>query len=268
VSWPERPSDPVVRPLPLPGGALALTDEGEGPAVLAIHGLPGSRFDFRYLAPAAPRTRFLRVDLPGFGESPGESCGPTADAHAAVLTEALDAIGVGEVALLAHSFGAGLAAHLAHRLGDRARGLAVLAPAGLRPHNVLRHQRTVRALGAAARTPGLGWGVGHALIPAYRAVGFKRASAAEARRTFAVVGGWDWAGTREVAAALGARRLPALVTYAEDDPIVEQPRMQAWADTLGVAPLAFPTGGHTVQKTRATEIGAALMAWLDGLPSS
>lgn len=268
MSWPERPSDPDVQRLALPSGALAFTDEGEGTTVLAIHGLPGSRFDFRYLAPATPRSRFLRVDLPGFGDSPADSCGPTAAAHAALLVEALDALDVGGVALLAHSFGAGIAAHLAHQLGDRARGLALLAPAGMHPHNVLRHQRAVRALGAAARAPGLGWGVGHALVPAYRAIGFKRASAAEARRTFAVVGGWDWGATQQVAAELRARGLPALVAYAADDPIVEAPRMHAWAEALGSEPLTFASGGHTVQKTCATEIGAALMPWLERLPVS
>ena len=138
--------------------------------------------------------------------------------------------------ILAHSFGAGIAAHLAHDLGPLARGLAVLAPAGLVPHSLLRYRRVVRAIGRAARTPGLGWTVGHMLVPPYRAVGFRHASAAEARRTFSVVGAWDYASTRHVASALGVR------------------------------PLTFPTGGHTLQKTRASEIGGALCAWLDGLP--
>ena len=184
-----------------------------------------------------------------------------------MLTGVLDALAIGRVSLLAHSFGAGIAARLADRLGRRARGLAVLAPAGLRPHNLLRHQRTVRAIGAAARTPGLGWAVGHALIPAYRAAGFRRATAAEARQTFAVVGGWDWGETRQATARLAAAGLPALVAFADDDPIVERDHMVDWAAQLGVPPLRFATGGHGVQKTRATEIGAALDAWLGQLPA-
>ncbi len=234
--------------------------------MLAIHGLPGSRFDFRWLAPALPGVRLVRVDLPGFGQTPASLAGPAIDEQTAYLKEVLDALGVVRPVILAHSFGAGIAAHLAHDLGPLARGLAVLAPAGLVPHSLLRYRRVVRAIGRAARTPGIGWTVGHMLVPPYRAVGFRHASAAEARRTFSVVGAWDYASTRHVASALGARKLPGLVAMAQDDPIVEPPCMQAWAHALGVRPLTFPTGGHTLQKTRASEIGGALCAWLDGLP--
>lgn len=265
MSHPERPSDPPVRRAELPTGTAVWTDEGSGPAVFAVHGMPGSRFDFRWLAPALSGFRVVRAELPGFGAAPVGGVGPGAAAIAAHLVCVMDAADVGRAVVLAHSFGAGLSAHLAEALGDRARGLALLAPAGLRPHSHLKHRRTLRALGMGARTPGLGWAVGHALIPPYRAVGFKRATAAEARRTFAVVGGWDWAGTRAVADGLRARGLPALVALAADDPIVEVPRARLWAEHLGVDPVVYETGGHGIQKTRADEFAAAFRAWEAGL---
>lgn len=268
MTWPDRPSDPPVRHLDLPRGPAAITDEGTGPAVFAIHGLPGSRFDFRWLAPALPGVRFLRADLPGFGQTPAALAGPTFADQTAYLKAVLDVLGIDRVVLLAHSFGAGIAAHLAEDLGPRARGLAVLAPAGLVPHSMLRYQGVVGAVARAARTPWLGWAVGHLLVPPYRAVGFRRAGAVETRRTLSIVGAWDYASTCRAAAALGARKLPGLVALAEDDPIVEPPCMRAWAEALDVAPLAFPTGGHILQKTRASEIGGAVREWLDGLPPS
>lgn len=39
---PERPSDPDVRTAQLPGGSFTWTDEGQGPVLVAVHGLPGS----------------------------------------------------------------------------------------------------------------------------------------------------------------------------------------------------------------------------------
>ena len=44
---PERPSDPERRKGKAAGGVFTYTDEGAGPAVVAIHGLPGSARDFR-----------------------------------------------------------------------------------------------------------------------------------------------------------------------------------------------------------------------------
>ena len=50
---------------------LAYTDEGTGPVVLAIHGCPGSVRDWRWLGhPLASHFRLIRLDLPGFGETP------------------------------------------------------------------------------------------------------------------------------------------------------------------------------------------------------
>jgi pimeloyl-ACP methyl ester carboxylesterase len=256
-----------VRRAELPDGTAVWTDEGSGPAVFAVHGMPGSRFDFRWLAPALAGFRVVRAEQPGFGAAPVAGVAPHAAAIAAHLVAVMDAAGVDRAILLAHSFGAGVSAHLAEALGERARGMALLAPAGLRPHSHLKHRRTLRAIGAGARTPALGWAVGHALIPPYRAVGFKRATAAEARRTFAVVGGWDWAGTRAAATRLRERGLPTLVALAADDPIVEVPRARLWAEHLGVDPIVYETGGHNLQKTRAVEFADALRAWHADLPA-
>ena len=268
MSWPDRASDPPVRSASIPTGTATWTEEGDGPTVVAIHGLPGSRYDFRWLAPALPDFRWIRTEQPGFGDAPTGRVGPEVGDLIAHLSEVLDAAQVQQAVLVAHSFGAAVAAHLAEALGARVQGLALLAPAGLRPHSLLRHQRTVRTLGAIARAPGIGTALGQLLVPPYRALGFRRASAAEARRTFAVVGCWDWAGTRAVADRLRVHGLPALVALAEDDPIVEPSRSRLWAEHLGVAPVVWASGGHSIQKTRALEFAAAFRSWHGQLASS
>ena len=48
---------------------IAVEDEGEGDAVVCVHGLGGSSNSFTPLMPALARRRVLRIDLPGSGRS-------------------------------------------------------------------------------------------------------------------------------------------------------------------------------------------------------
>ena len=48
---------------------MVVEDEGEGDAVVCVHGLGGSSNTFTPLMPAMARHRVLRVDLPGSGRS-------------------------------------------------------------------------------------------------------------------------------------------------------------------------------------------------------
>src|SRR5574339_256968 len=91
-------SDPPLRQVDLPRGRVAYTDEGPAgaPALIAVHGVPGSVRDFRYLAPhLTDAVRLVRVDLPGFGASP-----PAAEAvrtlagRTLVLREVADVLGL------------------------------------------------------------------------------------------------------------------------------------------------------------------------------
>ena len=48
---------------------IAVEDEGEGDAVVCVHGLGGSTNTLTPLMPALARHRVIRVDLPGSGRS-------------------------------------------------------------------------------------------------------------------------------------------------------------------------------------------------------
>jgi 2-hydroxymuconate-semialdehyde hydrolase len=98
------------------GGELAYADEGEGHAVLLIHGFPTSSHLWRDLVPVlAPRARTIAVDLLGYGDSekPRDPAGLTVRAQAGYVRELIDALGLDRPAAVGHDIGGGVAQLLA-----------------------------------------------------------------------------------------------------------------------------------------------------------
>jgi pimeloyl-ACP methyl ester carboxylesterase len=99
------------------------------PAVLLLHGFPSSSHSFRHvIAPLAEVSRVIAPDLPGFGFS----AAPSVDAYEytfANLADTIDAfleqIGVDELFVYLHDFGAPVGYHLATRRPERVLGLIV-----------------------------------------------------------------------------------------------------------------------------------------------
>jgi len=105
------------------------------PALVLLHDLFLHHHAFARVAAAlAAARRVLAPDLPGCGDSdapPPAACDDYRPRWIArVLLECLEARQVGEVDLLAHGFGALVAAHLGELLGDRLRRLIVVAAPG------------------------------------------------------------------------------------------------------------------------------------------
>jgi len=257
------PSDPEYRTLTTPVGELAITDVGAGAPVLAVHGMPGTVRDFRYLgALLEPHLRFIRLDLPGFGASPPR-LPPTRAGYVEAIVRALDALGLERAVLLSHSFGSGMVLSVAAEAPTRVAGLALLAPTGLRPNRGMkRFPVPPRVLEGALATPGLGRVLGRRLEPGFRAMGF-RCTEAEARRSITTVARWRFAETR---AAVQALRCPVFGAWTDDDHAVEPAIVTELLDHLPPGPrLGFATGGHNLQKSRAAEIAEALIPWVNGL---
>jgi len=113
---------PGKRTAELSGGRLAYVDEGDGPAVVLLHGFPTSSHLWRDLVPIlAPRFRAIAPDLLGYGDSdhPGDPETLTIRAQAGYVRELLDRIGVDEVAAVGHDIGGGVAQLLALEGGVR-----------------------------------------------------------------------------------------------------------------------------------------------------
>jgi 2-hydroxymuconate-semialdehyde hydrolase len=101
---------------PVSGGELSYADEGEGPAVVLLHGFPTSSHLWRDLVSVlAPRFRAIAPDLLGYGDStkPEDPGAMTIRAQAGYVRELLDDLGVREFAVVGHDIGGGVAQLLA-----------------------------------------------------------------------------------------------------------------------------------------------------------
>ena len=109
---------------------LSTVEAGNGPPVLAIHGLGATKGSFLpTVAALSDRFRVVAVDLPGFGDSDkpiGAAYDPRFFASACV--DLLDALRLERVHLIGNSLGGRIALELALRQPNRIERLALLAP--------------------------------------------------------------------------------------------------------------------------------------------
>lgn len=151
------------------GTELAVEIDGEGPAVLFVHGLGGTSNFFQIQADAlAADHRVIRVDSAGAGRS-GLAEGISIESHADDLAAVLDALDVASAAVVGHSMGTLVARALAARHPGRVSALALLGAVAEPAEAGRQAQRdraaVLRAQGTAPVAPGV---VANALSEATR----------------------------------------------------------------------------------------------------
>jgi pimeloyl-ACP methyl ester carboxylesterase len=102
-------------------------DDGNGPAVLLVHGQPGTGADWDGVARVLrDRFRVIVPDRPGYGDTGGPAAGfhENADALAQLLAER----GIDGAIVAGHSWGAGVAIAMAERHPDKVRRLVLVNP--------------------------------------------------------------------------------------------------------------------------------------------
>jgi pimeloyl-ACP methyl ester carboxylesterase len=118
------------------GLPIRYLEEGEGPAVLLLHGASlGSSADVfaRNLGPlAAGGLRAIAPDRPGYGRSGGPD-DPTLAGHRRFALGFLDALGITSAVIVGHSQQANTAAALALEQPDRVPRAVILGGGGLLP---------------------------------------------------------------------------------------------------------------------------------------
>ena len=129
--------------------SLAVEIDGDGDALLCIHGLGGSSNTWTPLLPALTGFKVIRPDLAGSARSAlPAGTALSIESHAASLEALLAGLGVESVHVIAHSLGTIVAQHLAVRNLTKVRSLALFGPL-VAPPEAARPNIVARA--AAAR---------------------------------------------------------------------------------------------------------------------
>ncbi|MBX3249816.1 MAG: hypothetical protein KF901_21745, partial [Myxococcales bacterium] len=102
MTLPAQPSHAERRLVQLDDGVAAYVHDGPSDgaaraAFVLVHGLPGNARDFRWLAPvlAARGAHVVRVEMPGFGETPlATAPDPSVEARGRFVVELSQALGL------------------------------------------------------------------------------------------------------------------------------------------------------------------------------
>jgi pimeloyl-ACP methyl ester carboxylesterase len=129
----------------------AVEDEGDGPAVVCVHGLGGSSNTFTPLMAAMARHRVIRVDLPGSGRS-HRAEGPLSMARYADLVQSVCArLNVPRAHFVGHSMGNIVLQHIAVQAPKLVASLALFGPLIVPPDAA---RTAIRARGDKAKSEG------------------------------------------------------------------------------------------------------------------
>ena len=109
------------------GITMRWEEQGDGPAVVLIHGLPTSPRLWRHVAPAVEGARTLAWEMVGYGDSINEGRGRDLSVRqqADYLIAWMEAVGLGDAILVGHDLGGSVAQIAAARHPERVRGLVL-----------------------------------------------------------------------------------------------------------------------------------------------
>lgn len=127
---------------------LAVEVDGQGQAVLCLHGLGGSSNTWTPLLPAFESSRVIRPDLPGSARSALPEGGLSIAGYVAAIEQVLQTLDVDAAHIVAHSLGTIVAQHFAVAYPGKVRSLVLFGPL-LAPPEAARPGIAARA--AAAR---------------------------------------------------------------------------------------------------------------------
>ena len=107
---------------------IAVEDEGEGDAVVCVHGLGGSSDTWTPLMPALARHRVVRIDLPGSGRSQRVEGVLSIARYVEALLSICTRLDIARAHWLGHSMGTIVCQHVAATEPRRVRSLALFGP--------------------------------------------------------------------------------------------------------------------------------------------
>jgi haloalkane dehalogenase len=262
-------------------GPIAYVDEGDGPAVVLVHGQPTWGYLWRRVLPPLLDAGFRCVvpDHLGFGrsEKPLEREAYSFATHAANLEALLDELDLRDVTMVVHDWGGPIGLRVAVDRPDRVTRLVLMDTGLLSGHQKmgdtwLAFRQYVR------ETPELPVGE---LVSA----GCRTALADDVRAAFDAPfpgGAADQGGVhafpelvptepdapeaadhRRVWAALKEDERPMLTLWADADIVFPVERGRRFLQTIGAPePIVIPDAGHFLQEDAGDVVGAHIRDWL------
>ncbi len=261
------------------GARLHYVRQGSGPAVVLLHGNPGSVDDWTIavLPELAKTHHVIAFDRPGHGHSdalPDDSGSP--DAQARAIHDALSALGVERPILVGHSWGGGLILAYALRYPDGVGGLVAVEPSSYADSVVIDPIYSVLAtpvigeLFAAAFTSA----VGRPKVRDKLAIAFspdpvpesyvERASAMWTRPSEARATAIDSIRRKDVLAELSPKYpqigAPMIIIVGDQDRLSDPKKegLRLNAEVPASELVELPDAGHMLPETRAAEVVAAV----------
>jgi pimeloyl-ACP methyl ester carboxylesterase len=249
---------------------ICLEDQGNGPALLLLHGFPATRYLWSRVAPllADAGFRVIVPDLVGYGESEAPR-GVRVDmgSQARWMEEVLDKLGVGRFALVAHDVGTAAAQLMVMNSPKRLRGLALL-------DGVYGGDWAMEAISSIQS-----WdpAEAHRLFSVLRR---RLGKTDELRQMLSAYQGeegglrliraskdLDPRQTEKIGDGVRESGVPAIVLWGERDEFLPLERVgQRLADSLRTALVRLP-GGHFTPLDCPDQVADALRSFLSGLPS-
>lgn len=253
----------------------AVEDEGEGEAVVCLHGLGGTSNTWTALMPALAGYRVVRPDLPGSGRSGGAGGALSIDQLADCVTGICRRLDITRAHVVAHSMGTIVAQHLAVAQPRLVRSLTLFGPL-IAPADTARSN--IRARAEKARSEGLRGMHEIALALVQSAV------SADTRQRLPVATAFvreslmrqDPEGYARSCEALAATvpaaveriEAPVLLVSGDEDAVAPPQAVRAMAERLtaakGVRTVILNRCGHWTPVERAEECARELRQFLGG----
>jgi pimeloyl-ACP methyl ester carboxylesterase len=247
----------------------------DAPPVIMLHGLNDSYLTWRRVArPLARDRRVLLLDLPGHGLSERPDASYELGWYAHVFARWLEAVGLGTVDVVGHSFGGGVALTALLECRERIRRLVLASSGGLGRDIafVLRLASipyVVERFGQPFMAPGT-WLALRAVLPddhiaELRAMNATRGSARAFARTVRDI--IDWRGQRRTFFARAhelAALPPIAVCWGDRDTIIPIAHAKALAEYVdGIVLTTFTGCGHYAHHERPDAFAQAVRDFLD-----
>ena len=248
-------------------------EEGEGDAVVCVHGLGGSSNTFTPLVPALARHRVIRVDMPGSSRSQRVEGPLTIERFVATLQSICARTNVARAHWVGHSLGTIICQHLAVSAPKLVRSLALFGPLLALPE---ASRTSIRARAAKARGEGIAGmhEIAIALVNGAISTDTRRRSplaVAFVRESLMRQDGEAYARSCDALAEAGPAAVeriesPVLLVTGDEDGVAPPQQVRALADKLHGAKstrvVVLPKCGHWTPIERPEECARELRDFL------